>query len=271
MPGKSFSRIYLWQILSAVEHVVIEREFFLSLSLQHRKDTFGWINCKKTELPCQGTMNVWPTLSESVSFSLSQDNHLPYECGLASWVLAHHHHQGLRLKVWILQHWRVEVMVVVLLLHFTGDFSTVFSPCYLFKWQETLLVDVFQTRSDVVIRSHRPLSTPTKHSLEKNWFHILVTNTALIHMMSKMYFPPKTWIQLETFVKNERPSNKTRTRMRDRMGVTVDWEESRFPCESNFNWRLRFKTGLDTRQRNSMSKNGNRRSSCTCIYMNWKM
>ena len=122
MPGKSFSRIYLWQILSVVEHVVIEREFFLSLSLQHRKDTFGWINCQKTELPCQWKMNVFPTLIESVSFSLSHHHHLPYECGLASWVLAHHHHQGLRLKVWILQHWRVEVMVVVLLLHFTGDF-----------------------------------------------------------------------------------------------------------------------------------------------------
>ena len=31
----------------------LKKEFCLSLSLQQRKDIFGWINCQKTELPCQ--------------------------------------------------------------------------------------------------------------------------------------------------------------------------------------------------------------------------
>jgi len=51
----------------------------------------------------------------------------------------------------------------------------------LFKWQKALLVDAFQTLSDVVIRCDSPLSTPAKHAFENigfeniGWFHTLNT------------------------------------------------------------------------------------------------
>ena len=57
---------------------------------------------------------------------------------------------------------------------------------YLFQWQKTLLVDAFQTFSDVVIRGDSPLSTPAKHAFENNLF---VSHFNAFYFTS-VFFPP---------------------------------------------------------------------------------
>ena len=101
---------------------------------------------------------------------------------------------------------------------------------YLFKWKESLLVDAFQTLSDVVIRGDSPLSTPTKHAFEKEFIavsHFEITNNAHFTCPRSVVVP--RILGFSFLFKTIALQNMTHG-----MSVTVDWDKARSLYETTF-------------------------------------